>query len=218
MIVGSDLHGNLPPLPRCDLLCLVGDIFPWQEHGLRYQKKWQEEVFLPWLHYQPAGEKIIVAGNHDFLWQREKPQGNFHYLEDTGVSLSGWNFWGTPWTPPQPGEAPRWAFRLPEEELEKKFHKVPDDTDVLLSHGPPWGLLDWTGGRHAGSEAMLRCLDRVGPAAFFCGHIHESSGPLVYRGSLLLNTTMRDRERRAHSMWRVRLRPDRITWKHNTKK
>lgn len=207
--VGSDLHGYLPLVEECEILILLGDVFPWNDHSEKYQRKWQTDVFMPWLDHQPAKEKILVAGNHDFLWEKKPPSGNFHYLQDSGVDLFGLNFWGTPWTPPKRPEENRWAFRLPEKQLQKKLKRIDKSTDVLLSHGPPWGVCDWTGSRHAGSQAMLEAISRIDPRLFLCGHIHEAGGPTLVDGRLLLNATL---GKKSHSFWKIEWGPEGIFW------
>ena len=208
--VGADLHGYLPLVEKCDVLVLLGDIFPWTDHSKEYQSQWQKDVFLPWLRHQPAQEKILVAGNHDFLWEEEPPSGPFHYLQDSPLEWEGLRFWGTPWTPPKFASENRWAFRLPEKSLRKKFKKIDPRTDILLSHGPPWGMGDWTGSRHAGSDALLEALEKADPRLLLCGHIHEAGGPTIHNGRLVLNATM---GKKNHHLWQIEWTREGVFWK-----
>lgn len=205
--VGADLHGNLPLVEKCDILVLLGDIFPFG--SIAFQKRWQEEVLLPWLEYAPAKEKILLAGNHDFLWEQEQPSGNFHYLEDSGVELYGLHFWGSPWTHPKRGSDKVWAFRKKEKAFQKRLARASEGTDILLTHSPPWGIGDWTGSRHAGSLALLKAIEKISPSAVFYGHIHEGGGPSIVDGRFFLNATL---GRKKKELWRVTWSRNAIFW------
>ena len=60
----SDLHGQLPTVPECDLLLIAGDICPVHNHKLFYQDIWLRSVFAAWLRQQRAKRIIGVWGNH----------------------------------------------------------------------------------------------------------------------------------------------------------
>jgi hypothetical protein len=147
----SDLHGLLPEVPSCDLLLIGGDICPAYDHTFYFQQVWLRDIFYPWLKKQPAKNKVLVAGNHDFIFQEFSKYDwkNFfnhpmmtnkscYYLQDDGVDLDGLKIWGSPWQLPFYD----WAFNLPEAELQKKWELIPQDTDIILLHGPPCGYGD----------------------------------------------------------------------------
>lgn len=143
--------------------------------------------FTTWLHDLPHKEKIVVAGNHDWCltnkWGVRRAAENIiaeagaWYLRDYAVTLkSGLKVYGSPWQPEFCG----WAFNLPRgKPLEEVWAKIPDDTDILVTHGPPVGSLDGTGRgvEHVG-DAELRervaQLKRLKLHVF--GHIHEGHG------------------------------------------
>ena len=193
--VTADLHGYLPPVPACDVLVLAGDLTPATNHEVGFQARWLDETLRPWLESTPAGHVAAIAGNHDFIFERE-PEAvpgdlPWTYLQDSGATIDGVRFWGSPWTP----WFHDWAFNAPkgdaaEDFLEAKLASAPDDTDVLLIHGPPAGFGDRTSTGHlAGSTAFLRLIDRVEPALAVYGHIHEGRGAWKRGGSQLVNAS-----------------------------
>ena len=130
---------------------------------------------------------------------------NISYLEDSGISLKGVKFWGTSWIPPYS----RLRFNLPSSELAKQtFAKIPEDTDVLISHSPPKGVMDRN--FHLGTEVDLDTgkkkreriliesgcfilkerVDTVGPKLHIFGHLHECSGWHEDRNILYVNTAI----------------------------
>ena len=110
--------------------------------------------FNDWFCELPHPHKVFVAGNHDFLFETDPPLArslldpDIHYLEDTGVELEELKIWGSPWQP----VFFNWAFNLPRgAPLREKWALIPDDTDVLITHGPPHLIGDRTArGVHAG--------------------------------------------------------------------
>jgi predicted phosphohydrolase len=137
------------------------------------------EAFGVFLAGLPHRHKVVIAGNHDFLFQREPERarallGGATYLEDSGVTLDGIRFWGSPWQP----WFHDWAFNLPRgEPLAEKWALVPAGVDVLVTHGPPHGVLDRTFvGERVGCEELSRALERIRPRLHLFGHIHEAHG------------------------------------------
>ena len=187
----SDLHGNLPPVPACELLLLGGDLCPAVDHGHEHQAAWLDGEFRSWLEAAPAGAIVGIAGNHDFVFERQPelvPSDlPWTYLQDSSAEVGGLTIWGSPWTP----WFFDWAFNSPKGEeaepfFEAKFAAVPPAADVLLIHGPPHGYGDRTvSGIHAGSTAQLDLIDRLHPRLCAFGHIHEARG-LWHRGETTL--------------------------------
>jgi Icc-related predicted phosphoesterase len=100
---------------------------------------------------------------------------NCIYLEDSGIEIYGIKFYGTPWQP----EFCRWAFNLKRgEEILEKWNKIPDDTDILITHTPPIGFNDLCcSGIRAGCVELLSTIQkRVKPMYNIFGHVHESYG------------------------------------------
>ena len=186
----SDTHGHLPALREpVDVLIVAGDVTPVNmSHDPDIQRGWADTNFRYWLECAPARFIIGVAGNHDFVFEKYQAWAHdlpWYYLQDSGIELGGLNFWGTPWVP----RLRRWAFYQNNQGLDEKFGLIPKDTDVLISHGPPYGKLDMVKARdpsglkrgqltdeRCGSKALLNHIGRVEPALVVCGHIHEEGG------------------------------------------
>lgn len=172
-------------LPKGDVLVHAGDV---SSRGLK------AEIldFLQWFGAQPFAHKIFIAGNHDFFFEKTKkgviepllPTG-VHYLNDSGVCINGVHFWGSPVTP----FFHNWAFnRQRGVALRKHWNLVPNETDVLITHGPPFGILDQVlNGRNNGDKDLLPCLQRVQPQVHLFGHIHESYGKVIRNGIRFFN-------------------------------
>lgn len=190
----SDLHGNLPTIPECDLLLIAGDICPTYDHSPMFQAIWLQEYFGRWIKTEvPAKHVIAVAGNHDFVWQNNQelvfPHPEWLYLQDFGWTLLDHNIWGTPWQLPFMD----WAFNLPEPELEKKWAMIPDNTDILVVHGPPRGYGDFVARdeEHIGSPSLterIRALPNLKLAVF--GHNHGGYGVYDMDGKILVNASI----------------------------
>jgi predicted phosphohydrolase len=159
--------------------------------------------FNAWLGVQPHRAKLVVAGNHDFLFEQEPAIArslltHATYLEDSGVTIDGVSFWGSPWQP----RFFDWAFNLDRgAPLRAKWDLIPDGTDVLIVHGPPRDVLDRTSrGECVGCDDLLLALKRVRPRLFVCGHIHEAYGEKIVDGIRCINASCCDeRERPFHA-------------------
>ena len=192
--VASDLHGYLPDVPSdADLVLLAGDICPdfgsYQLHAALdttggRQFNWLDTEFRQWLDEQP-GRKVATWGNHDFVGEKFALVDTLHLpwtlLIDQEVTVDGYRIWGTPWVP----NLPRWAFSAREEVLRARADYIPEDIDILMSHGPPYGIADRipggskygnVGAEHVGDSTLNDAIKRVRPTFFVCGHIHEGHG------------------------------------------
>lgn len=137
----SDLHGAQPKLPGADLLIIAGD--------LTAENRYQEYVlFAEWLRNQDYKEKIIIAGNHDNLIQNTDLASDvlyeFTYLCDSGTEINDLKIWGSPWTKSFKGMNPAcMAFTLKSDErLKEKWELIPQDIDILVTHSPPFNIMD----------------------------------------------------------------------------
>ena len=179
LVLCSDTHEMHSHLtwPEGDILVHAGDF-------TMIGRPEQIEGFGNWLRDSPFNAVIIIAGNHDILFQKEPEKARkllskhdkIHYLEDSGCRIDGVSFYGSPW---QPEFSYGWAFTLAaEEELRNKWHSIPSNVQVLITHGPPAGILDFTiDGRHAGSTSLLAEINqRIKPQLHLFGHIHEGYG------------------------------------------
>ena len=140
------------------------------------------ESAAAWLGGLPHAHKLVIAGNHDFLFESDPVRARdlieaagVTYLQDEGVEIEGVHFWGSPWQP----WFHDWAFNLPRgEELQRVWAKIPEHTDVLITHGPPFGVLDRVvrGGMSVGCEALAERLGELDVSLHVFGHIHEAYG------------------------------------------
>lgn len=175
-------------LPKGDVLLHAGDI------TYRGEKK-EIEDFLNWFGSLPFSHKIFIAGNHDFFFEKEKaaliqkliPE-TVHYLKDEEIVINGIKIWGSPYTP----WFYRWAFNkrrgIP---LALHWEKIPSDTNILLTHGPVFGILDMLlNEQHAGDRDLLKKVLAIKPAVHVCGHIHESYGMTKRDGIKFINACL----------------------------
>lgn len=184
----SDMHGRLPDpieIPEADFLFIVGDNSPSKDHRLGYQYGWHKNRFGPWLQaILDLGrvEHIVgICGNHDFLG--ETPYGDrilrelpWTYLKDETVTIDGIKIHGSPWTP----QFFDWAFMDQDWQLAQYWNRIPaNGLDVLMTHGPKFGVLDVVEFRteHVGSESLKLRLEMIDPPqVHLVGHIHSARG------------------------------------------
>jgi len=151
--------------------------------------------FLEWFHSLPYTHKIFIAGNHDFIFQKTNniviPDG-IHYLFDSSVIIEGIKFYGTPWQP----WFYDWAFNLPVggNALREKWAAIPNNTDIVIVHGPPFGILDTVarGGVHVGCRLLAERLLEIKPNICAFGHIHEAFGTTTVDKTTYINASMLD--------------------------
>lgn len=173
--------------------------------------------FLRWWADLPHKHKVLVAGNHDRCFERGHPkhpqlvkQANDigHYLVDESVVIDGVVFYGSPWTP----TFNNWAFMKDRgEAMRSVWDKIDPETDVLVTHGPPFGVLDKAPKTYGGSGGLMgaphsgatikesvgcrelsTAIKRVSPAHHIFGHIHESRGDRRYNSTHCYNVTLLD--------------------------
>lgn len=179
-----DRHDRLE-VPDGDVLLHAGDFTGSGTEA-------QVAAFGAFLAGLPHREKVVIAGNHDFLFEREPERarellGDVTYLQDAGADVAGLSVWGSPWQP----WFFDWAFNLPRgAPLAERWALVPDGVDVLVTHGPAHGILDTThGGQRVGCEELARARARIRPRLHVFGHIHESYGTHRDGGILSVNAS-----------------------------
>jgi Icc-related predicted phosphoesterase len=177
-------------LPDGDLLICAGDVTANGNLG-------SLERFAKWIQRQPHEHKILIAGNHDYCFEAEVGRSlmrrcapDVHYLQDSGVVIDGLRVWGSPWQP----RFYDWAFNLDRgPQLAAKWALIPTDTDILITHGPPFGTLDRTPrGDRAGCEALAARLDELRVRLHVFGHIHDSYGVFEGRDRISINASICD--------------------------
>ena len=174
----SDLHGHYPKLDGGDLLIVAGDLTASDtvDNFLH---------FVSWIRNQDYEEIIVIGGNHDnYLQNLLKPEdiedaGEFTYLCDSGTEFQGLKIWGSPCTKTFKGMNPHCKAFIcdTEEELAEKWALIPDDVDILITHSPPYGILDKCSSGHVGSGTLaVKIMDRPSIMLHVFGHIHEGYG------------------------------------------
>jgi len=188
----SDLHGSYTDLviPESDIIVCAGDMT-----NLGYK---QELLgFFDWFSNLPQAHKIFVAGNHDFIFEKypveikELIPSNIIYLEDSGVEIMGLNFYGTP----VQVFFNNWAFNRTEKQLEEYWKKIPENTDILITHSPPFGIMDLSkrGNNKCGSKSLLyEVIYRIKPKIHVFGHIHEGYGVVNKDDIIFINASNMD--------------------------
>ncbi|MGN7203829.1 metallophosphatase domain-containing protein [Pedobacter sp. SAFR-022] len=173
----SDTHGKhrlLKSLPQADVIIHAGDL---SKDGT--ERSCMD--FMNWYSKLDYEHKIFIAGNHDFFFEEASAQyiskvlpENLVYLNDSGITINGINIWGSPVTP----RFFDWAFNRDRGRVINKHWKhIPAITDILVTHGPPMGILDRVGlNDHVGCADLLRHVKRIKPKFHVFGHIHGSYG------------------------------------------
>lgn len=189
----SDTH-NSPPLrlPECDVLIHSGDATRWGERS-------EVEDFAAWFRAQEAAVKVFVPGNHDILFETDEALARsimgdevitlIHEPATIVVGDTRVKLFGSPWTP----RFRDWAFNADPAQLPALWGAIPDDTDILITHGPPFAILDANQfGVLAGCRDLAAETARVDPVIHAFGHIHECGGQYVeYGKTLFVNAACR---------------------------
>lgn len=152
--------------------------------------------FALWLKRQPHKYKIFIAGNHDWLFEKDRQAAQSAiesagaiYLQDKLVTLDGVRFYGSPWQP-RFGD---WAFNVNRGRAIRQKWDLIEPCDVLITHGPPWGVLDTVlpNSKHLGCEELGEAVGRIRPGTHVFGHIHGGYGEYVARnGTRFINASI----------------------------
>jgi len=190
IVVISDTHGQHArlQLPPGEMLIHAGDLTPMGSRTdvLR---------FLNWFQRQPFKHKLFIAGNHDFFFERENPAEiekiippGVHYLNDSGTIIEDIHFWGSPVTP----WFQHWAFnRHPGADINRHWNLIPANTDILITHGPAFGIQDRIAeGQHIGCKDLLAKVKELQPAYHLFGHIHEGYGSSIRHKVHFMNASV----------------------------
>ena len=180
LVLMSDTHGYHADVkvPEGDVLVHAGDYTRGDLGRAEFRS------FLQWLEARPHVRKILVSGNHDGqsqLWPDlaramiAEYAPSVTYLQDNGVEIDGVHFWGSPYTP----TFYNW-FHMRDRgpDIRRHWDLIPDDIDVLVTHGPAYRQLDWSNysKEHVGCRDLYEAILRVRPKAHVCGHVHGGYG------------------------------------------
>ena len=161
----SDTHGvhrRLRDLPEADILVHSGDFTMSGSEA-------ETLDFLEWVCDLPYRQKVLVAGNHDACLYGAHLDGlddNVHYLCGSGVEIEGLKFWGVP----------MFMEDCMSGKQEQLYAAIPEYTDVLVTHTPPYGILDRDGSILYGSRVLLERVSTIRPCLHLFGHIHKAHG------------------------------------------
>lgn len=194
----SDVHGrwNKLQIPQCDVLISAGD-YSWQG------EKHMVEDFHKWMSKQPAKHFISVQGNHEkwveanfdeakVIAENECP--GVHFIDEGEIVIDGVKFYGSAITP----QFHNWAWnRVRGDEIAPHWARIPNDTQVLITHGPPHKILDVCRGgtvyeENVGCWDLLQRVKEVKPKLHIFGHIHSQWGIHVENGTTFINASICD--------------------------
>jgi predicted phosphodiesterase len=200
---------DINKLPGGDILIHAGDC-------TNVGRPHEVNEFIDWFTNKKGFKyKLFIAGNHDrsfenhryphhkgdYDWyydliNKEKlSQSDVIYLEDSEFVIDSsefsrpLKFWGSPWQP----EFFNWAFNLPRmgDELKKYWEMIPDDTDILITHGPPHGIRDFTPlNQQVGCELLNMRVNQINPLLHVFGHIHGAYGGVQIGETLYINASI----------------------------
>lgn len=195
----SDTHNQLDKIkiPQCDLLIHSGDL----TMSGTVPELAQAAADLRALKTQRICKNIVcVAGNHDFGLERdpyvtEYMFADLGYLRDSFKIIDGLTVYGAPWTP----RFFDWAFNVDRGyDIRQVWNTIPDDIDILITHGPPMNILDYSpyGKVHAGCEELALAVQRVKPKLHCFGHFHGEAGWTQHKDTLFVNASTCDEKYR----------------------
>ena len=192
----SDTHGKHEHLTSKAYNNILGsgDVLIHAGDCTNVGKSHEIKEFLDWFSNTDFKYKIFIAGNHDFGFELvhdiapEYKDKGVNYLFDSSLEIEGVKFYGSPWQP----EFYDWAFNLPRgEKLAEKWSMIPDDTDILITHGPAYQILDWVPSNlHVGCQDLFHRIMQVKPTIHVCGHIHCAYGQKYFNDVEFLNAAV----------------------------
>jgi len=150
--------------------------------------------FIDWFSELPIKHKIFVAGNHDssiesnLVTKDDFAVSGVHYLENDHIEIEGLKIWGSPHTP----TFGQWSFMKQRAKLDKVWKQIPEDTDIVIVHGPPKGILDLSYNRHheleyCGCSALKKRVLNLPNLKLVCfGHIHNNKD-IINAGTMKLS-------------------------------
>jgi Icc-related predicted phosphoesterase len=186
----SDTHGDHEKLGTLsgDVLIYCGDMFSEGADDF--------EVMDDWFGRQNFDLIICIAGNHDFEIERrskyvDNPFRSAVYLEGRTYTHKNVNFYGAPWIPGLHNQ----AFFKQEAELKTIWTEIPANTDVLITHSPPAGILDVSSkGMALGCQWLCKALDDLALKLHCFGHVHAGSGSAEIDSMTFINAALANRE------------------------
>lgn len=177
----SDTHGHhdMLEIPKdIDVVVFSGDESNYRDP---VRNEFEFNSFIDWYSKVPVFHKIMIAGNHSsFIYHHKKEANNrmvksgIIYLDGEYININGVKFFGDPYTP----KFHDWCFMADRSKMDRRWSSVEDSVDVLITHGPPFSILDTSINRDhgydlCGDKALLRHVRRINPFYHLFGHIHD---------------------------------------------
>lgn len=175
-----NLHRELKDLPKADLIIHSGDI--------SFSGEGKEVMdFIDWFTNLDYKYKIFIAGNHDFCLEEKDREiiqeflpKNCYYLDKSGVEIENIHFWGLP-------------FFFSDDisgMYDKSIKQIPFNTDILITHRPPFQILDIAGKINYGCTNLLKKVIDIKPKYHLFGHIHDSYGIFDNKTTIFANSSI----------------------------
>jgi Icc-related predicted phosphoesterase len=173
----SDFHMRFDfEIPTCDLLIVAGDAL---------MMTGSEEQLVKFNNFLSAQRSkfdqcLFIPGNHEHCFE-DFPEESCALISEAEVLIDrlynykGMKIWGMPWTPP----FGNMAFMADRKKMKEKCNLIPEKLDVLVTHGPPKGMLDaLPSGLQVGCEDLTERLESMmlPPVVHIFGHIHHAHG------------------------------------------
>jgi predicted phosphodiesterase len=186
IVVVSDTHSSYPDVPPGDIFIHCGD---FSNRGTLSEV----DTFCGYIKSLPFKHKIVIAGNHDVCLDqksypelrkkftiddadadkaRTKLKAVCIYLEHEYTEVEGIRIFGSPYTP----AFSNWAFMYRADQAKQIWGIENSPLDILITHGPPYGILDEVSGKPQGCPELLSLIKRLKPKYHLFGHIHENYG------------------------------------------
>lgn len=166
-------HHRLKYLPEADVVVHSGDFcMVGTEH--------EALDFFNWFCDLPYKHKIFICGNHDDCLYEANIDGlpdNVHQLSNSGIEIEGIKFYGVP----------MFLEDCITERQSRNYEKIPCDTDILITHSPAYGILDFDDNIHYGSEKLLEKVSTLNLKAYLFGHIHAQHGIEIIGNTVFSN-------------------------------
>lgn len=173
------LHGQIKVPLGIDMIIHAGDV-----GNAREAVRSHNEIldFIAWYQTLNIKYKIFIAGNHDSALELKDYvtiPNDLIYLNHESITIEAINIFGSPYTP----TFGNWSFMRSPSKLDAYWQHIPEDTDILVTHGPPKGILDLSHNikdelEYCGDKSLFNHVVRVNPKYHIFGHIHESKGCL----------------------------------------
>ena len=191
IVAMSDTHNKYEDItvPDGDIFIIAGDV--------DIRTPIDVSCFAQWLDDLPHKHKIFVPGNHD-TWIEDNFDLSKGMLADSCTMLmnnectiDGFKVWGSPYTP----EFNQWSFMCQRgKAMRRIWDQIPQDTDILITHGPMYGVMDWSvyDHIHCGCEELKKKIDIVNPKIHIFGHIHSGHGMQHVDNTTFINASIVD--------------------------